>query len=195
MKKIKRKKDVYETIIVIMLVIVALGLIWVVVKVVVKDVNEPHFKITKEECWNDVEIRTIGEKNLSEINLMDLENNKDNLVYECHFYGCWIQNWTSKEICEPIEVDEFCYWHEDLEDSLLQEGAQIGGCEWIKKKDLSIDLLDENCECYDEEENFVTLVFNKEDCPFEGACALKGLYECPKYKCGDYQVEVWNQIK
>ena len=183
-KKIGELSPVVTTLITVLLVIVVFGITWVVVKNVIE--GETHFKITKEECRNETsqvfngtfnwgggaspkyipcEVRGVNNKIYKIRNCEEKQEQEPSKLTIIDI---------TEEVCEQVEVDEFCFWHPELEDSLLLENVQIGGCEQIRKKDLTTELLNGNCECHKLGE---------------------GKILCSEYKCGDYQVEMWKQLK
>lgn len=154
MKNKKGMSAVVTTLIVILLVIVALMIIWVVVK----NVLEPPFKITKEECSKlGKECSTNGGKNCIDfclrvhINESNLEkNNYTNSMYE-RVWKCINFNNCCEDDCEKVEVEYIlgeangctgeCYDKENSKCICLNDFHTK-----YYKKDLSIEWLDENCE-------------------------------------------------
>ena len=119
MKNKKGVSAIVATLILIVLVFVAVGIIYAVII----NILEPHFKITKEECRNEMEIFegkieyfSIEEK----INFTELDLNISGVAYIL-----------TKKICEQVEVERIEY----------KEGFFI-----YNGYGLTIEWLDESCE-------------------------------------------------
>jgi len=191
----KQDKEVLTIFVIIILVIVFMAIF---LGVLAKP-DEQHFKITKEECWNE----TKG----MEINL-NCENVTFNYLIEDNLNEVLLAvcevNFLSdidEKICEQVEVDEIeiCEFELSIEKCFEKEDYYFFEkninesycCSKIFKKDLKIEWLDKNCECiekYNKEKNTLCLVE-------ESGCETFEYDSCSEYKCGEYFVETWNQIK
>ena len=155
--------------------------------------RQTEFKITKEECVN----RTITENIVLPLHLFsyfDRENSptESELISAClNINGtihederwedkkwdftlyCMIEDFThEKEVCEDVEVERIFDYEWAVNDERKDRHILI------EKDDLTIDWLENNCECG---------ILCSPD--YEGHVACKrGI--CVKYKCGNYYVEV-----
>jgi len=163
----KQDKEVLTILVIIILVIVFMA---VLLGVLAKP-NEPHFKITKEECRNETWREFLcanGESgNLTDNNFWKIRDTLEN---------CYVL--TSYPFCEQVEVEKLPY----------------NNYSWVYADyGLTIEWLDENCEC----EEWEKLEESKFIC-FDGEGDYYPCGECSKYKCEfdeTYFVETWNQIK
>ena len=162
MKKKEQKLNLTTTVLIILLVIAAIVIVW---NVVDNSINEPHFRITKEECWNEINGLGASDCSLGCSYFWDYLN-----VTKGDYVNCrvWCLNTYNKEICEQVEVNAWV-WSSD-------ESTGIDSSKLTK------EWLDENCECIKEGE---CKMINKNTCKIM----------CGEYKCRDYYVETWNQLK
>jgi len=193
-----------NTIVLIILGIIGIGLVVLILgftmgwEKIAPWLPQNEFIITKEECRNETDFsfnpeihykidtieyyyRNIGCDYIKELNLSitpTLCVEYENLIKELRDFIPPSKNET-KEICEQVEVDYFlgeangctgeCYDKENSKCICLNDFHTK-----YYKKDLTIEWLDENCECVGNPE---CLKNNKLTC-----CS-------GKYKCGDYIVE------
>jgi len=167
---------------------------------------EPQITITKEVC--DDLGKCCDKKCVSFCNkiwqeAIEIEN------YNWNYTKCYEYNNCCEDSCEQVIVDEielirkattdewfdclynntnhlndsdvYAYWHTECKTKR----------EFIPKKDLSIELLDENCE-------LISFIFDGRGYSeklIDGKRELSGGIKERKYKCGEYFVETWGQIK
>lgn len=169
--KNKGMSPVVTTFILILLVIVALGIIWVVVKNVIES-EMPKFNITKEECWNDINI--IPEDAKMFFYSVENINNKFNATFfDISSSDIEVRLGYEKEICKQVEVDGI---------RIIESDSDRGEFyNYYYKKEIKTDWLDENCECvriFDEWDK------KEKECSGSGCDLIKveGYY-CSKYKC------------
>jgi hypothetical protein len=181
--------------------------------------QEPHFKIYKEECRNET-IMTICK--LSQEDYIDNVCKKcNNFKSEEELLGCvderveCIDKFDNRmcrqikeEVCKQVEVDKIemfnsysCSMINSKGENSHEYFLKNDSCcfrdkpdlcwktkkvdnKIIKKQDLKIEWLDENCLVY--------------WCDLEDNCDyFKGIYNhgWDKWKCEDYIIETWEQIK
>jgi len=219
MKNTKGLSGVMTTLTIILVVIFFIGIAWIVIS---SFLEKPEFTITKEECFNESNEVRIDYKcengNMGSLILL-IPIKWNSIEEDCNFTFSYISNAT----CNQVEVgafeiaivqnqtndyDEFeklCWQMESKGNKYIfgccrsQFGCG-GWCCYDKKQSLSIDWLNENCEClkmkgaiafWDCGENYLRTTTEKikpnNNCNFD---SWSGDYPCKKYKCGDYFVEV-----
>ena len=165
---------------ILFMVLFALVLVFVV-WVVIEDVLEQEFKITKKECWNETVYLTLENIKNNTISLTFWGTNDKKGFYnitltnECFNLSNKNCSGHYKE-CKQIEVEELEILREDLGVVLLATTDKDSPV-----VQLNLEFLDENCEC------FAFYCKNKEDYN----CEIQNRKFCYYYKCGeDYQIEV-----
>ena len=157
--------------------------------------NEPHFKITREECWNETNFESsicIVPETYQCFIEKQVKNTWNKTIWEewkksgiC-VYGSNIKDYfefecktpTYKQICKDVEVDEMfvcdAWLYEKRQDCLESYqfrldliGEEIQSSFYISKSELTLEWLRENCAWLD-----------------------NGNKSPNRAKCGDYQVEV-----
>lgn len=132
--------------------------------------QEPHFKITKEECWNETKSIEFTENYVKEKGV--------EFVWTC-FLGEEKRTCYQVQTCEIVEVDI------TTPSMLLDETCKcISGVVkgWAILDEEEIDDFERTCEKYGPRGTTT--------------CEILGELKCSKYKCEeDYFVEVLNQLK
>lgn len=183
----KGLSTIVETLLIILLTLVAIGIIWIVVRNVVLG-EMPQYKITKEVCHEEQE--PIGTYYLNDLNETDcpknitlsgkcyLTNDKQFMVNvevdENLFYpgGTLNYTWYSlnylynvskiKEVCETQEVENIF-------------GIELITDKWFYPNRDGIDWLKENCECIDKPYGTSVCKWNvPDDCIIDRS--ITGLY-------------------
>ena len=203
--------------IIVTLLLIAVGVIGIILSNAPS--QEPEFKIEKNECWNEpskniiVEIDSFCEHVAKDSQSYEIDNYKtikdsckDNfyvLVKELDYLQIIIEYpfeliVETKKVCKQVEVVGMYFLGRyinnsqkcgELEVAERWNESTIRCMKRISKQDLTIEWLDENCECLE-------LTCKKGDyhalddlCIGESGKRYKP-NNCEKYKCGEYQVEV-----
>lgn len=193
MKK-KGLSNLMTVMLIVLLVFITIGSVLAVVIGLYDSLRKPHFKITKEGCENTTTpIRELsgGGCNVGCLYYRKIINGSWDDSKECLKF-CE-SNLTYRETCEHVEVEEidgttvFCleadksmnmkYCHDNFRNKIFFK---------LSKKDLTISWLDENCECIEGGKDDMTI-------PCEDLSCSNRV--CSKYKCQDYMVETWSQLK
>jgi len=231
-KKIIKQGIRGDIVLIFILSIIGILLLFgIIFDIILPNILEPHFKITKEECWNEtskniiVEIDSFCGHIAKDSQSYEIDNYKtikdsckDNfyvLVKELDYLQIIIEYPYEfiieiKEVCEQVEVDDniidWCYSKYNCGQILI--GTTYG---------VEIEWLEENCECIQIDCEYVFNASKKEKFKvedaekfiaktYEGIIWEGNFYQgdaeliercnpCQKYKCGNYFVETWNQIK
>lgn len=214
MKNTKGLSGVITTLIMILLCIVCIGIIWVIVSPYLELLEKPEFTITKEECFNEGNEVRIDYKcengNMGSLILL-IPIKWNSIEEDCNFTFSYISNAT----CNQVEVDDIkiyeercCSCKEDFSKPIANCDIKKERCpvtyvlvceeffvlkDKISKEDLTIDWLSENCECVVDGET-CRIYKTKEEASLSLSgtkdCAITIEYDCKKYKCGEYFVEV-----
>ena len=212
----KGMSEITTTVILVILVLVAIGIVWGVISSLVNQ-SQPEFKITVEECvsyqtqkvsWNINNYYASKVLGLNEYNLHSLLNGEEDIICDEHI--CTITASYFYETCEQIEVGEIEYApysdcttnenyfsKEEINHTWISSKNETHYCiiEYNKKlkEDLTIEWLEENCGCLDFQGN-PTKSYNSckthsadnEALKREGKCCAELKYKCDE----DFIIEV-----
>ena len=162
----ENKKEFSEKRLGILIVTLIVAIILVLLFVILNYNSEPHFKIYKKECLNDTSYTF---------------NINDSVIK-----------------CEQVEVEE-----------ILIIKTKKECFKWANREDVSDeDYLNYGIPCIDLRDKNETIKISKEDLTIKWLdenCGLPYTYQIGNeryeeevnyyYNCGDYQIEIWNQIK
>ena len=168
MKK-KALSNIVATVLIVISATAGVAVLYNLINLIIEP--EPHFKIMKEECRNEITLRDsqrynrdLARFNSYRLDLLEAKTEVERLIAESHIRNykdlSVIPGVYETQICEQVEVKgnviEWCYDEDDC-----------------GKIEITVEWLDENCEC---------------------AESING-EECSKYRCQEYIVGVWGQIK
>lgn len=166
----KGYSEMENTLIIIVLVLVAIGIVWAVVNQII---NSPvEFKIYKEECSDKVEVINLTFSTVCKEKCNIYYNLTNNVLDDMrNWLDCFVHCdkefiWNTRD-CGRKEVDSipFGYWEGDR--CVIDGNLHLNGCAGLPKESITIEWLNENCIC---------------DSIYHDVCL--------KYSCKNYEVEV-----